>query len=127
MVFGRKTPVDEQLALQREFHRNCLEQLDDLEGRINPQEMANLRAAFPDVWVDNQSTRELPEKVNLARRFASELDATLNNSSRALETMWSALQQLQQIIDQCEHDVQNLLAGLVTRQSLKGTGRSDDA
>ena len=127
MVFGRKKPTDEQLTLQREFHRNCLEQIDDLERRINEREMTALRNAFPDVWVDDQATRELPEKVKLARRYATELGATLNESSAALESMWSALEQLQGIIDHCEHSVQDLLAGLVARQSLATTKKSDDA
>jgi len=127
MVFGRKKPMGEQLQLQREFHRNCLEQLDDLEGRINDQEMASLRNAFADVWVDDQATRELPEKVKLARQFATELGATLNECSAALESMWGGLEQLQGIIDHCEHGVQDLLAGLVTRQALATTRKSDDA
>lgn len=127
MVFGRKKPADEQLELQREFHRNCLEQLDDLERRINDEEMKSLRHAYSEVWVDSQATRELPEKVRLARRFATELGATLNTTSTALESVWGGLQELQAIIDNCEHAVQDLLAGLITRQSLATIKKSDDA
>ena len=126
MVFGRKKPADEGLQLQREFHRNCLEQIDDLEQRINEQEMANLRAAFADVWVDSQAADELPEKVRLARRFATELGGTLSTSSTALESMWGGLQQLQGIIDHCEHSVQDLLAGLIVRQGLATTRKPGD-
>ena len=126
MVFGRKKP-DEQLELQREFHRNCLEQLADLEQRIGDQEMAALRSSFADVWVDDQPTRELPEKVKLARQYATDLGVTLSQTSTALESMWSGLETLQGIIDHCEHNVQALLAGLIARQSLAGTRKPDDA
>ena len=127
MVFGRRKPADEQLQLQREFHRNCLEQLDDLERRINDDEMATLRNAYSDVWVDDQATRELPEKVKLARRFATDLGETLSQTSTPLESMWGGLEQLQGIIDHCEHSVQDMLAGLITRQSLASIKKSDDA
>jgi hypothetical protein len=124
-MFGRKKPGNEQLQLQREFHRNCVEQLDDLEGRINDDEMANLRNAFADLWVEDQAIRELPEKVRLARRYATDLGETLGTTSTALESMWPALETLQGIIDQSEHGVQDMLAGLMLRQGLavsKGTG-----
>ena len=127
MVFGRKKPVDEQLELQREFHRNCLEQLADLESRINEQEMASLRQAYADVWVEDQAIRELPEKVQLARRYATDLGVTLSAASTALESVWGALQTLQGIIDHCEHGVQAMIAGLVTRQSLANIEKPGDA
>jgi hypothetical protein len=127
VVFGRKKPADEQLQLQREFHRNCLEQLDDLERRINDQEMATLRKAYSDVWIDDQATGELPEKVKLARRFATELGDTVSTTPTALESLWPGLETLQAIIDQCEHGVQALIAGLVTRQSLATIKKEDDA
>jgi predicted translin family RNA/ssDNA-binding protein len=127
MVLGWFKKKDEQLQLQREFHRNCLEQLDDLEQRINDEEMATLRNAHPDVWVDDEATRELPEKVRLARRFATELGMTLSTASPALDSVWSALESLQGIIDHCEHAVQDLIAGLVMRQSLATIRKSNDA
>ena len=127
MVFGRKKPSAEQLQLQREFYRNCLEQLDDLEQRINDEEMATLRSAYADVWVDDQATRELPEKVKLARRYAADLGATLSTTSTALESLWPALETLQGIIDHCEQGVQDLVAGLVTRQSLASIKKPGDA
>ena len=118
---------DEQLQLQREFHRNCLEQIDDLERRINDEEMATLRNAYSEVWVEDQATHELPEKVRLARRFATDLGNTLSTTSTALDSMWSGLETLQEIIDHCEHGVQALIAGLVTRQSLASIKKSGDA
>src|SRR5436190_23405761 len=113
MVFGLFGKANKQLELQREFHRNCLEQLDDLEKRINEEEMASLRNAFADVWVDDQPTRELPEKVKLARRFATELGDKLSQVSKPLDSMWDALETLQGIIDNCEHGVQALLSTLL--------------
>ena len=127
MVLGLFKKSNEQLELQREFLRNCREQLEDLEQRINDQEMANLRATFPEVWVDDQAIRELPEKVRLAGKFATELGEKLSTAKTALDSMWSALETLQGIIDHCEHGVQDMLAGLVMRQSLAASRKADDA
>jgi len=107
---------DEQLGLQREFHRNCVEQIEDLERRISDKELAALRATFSAVWIDDQPTRELPGKVQLARSYATELGGVLAGRSSALASMWPALDELQAVIDNCERAVQDLLAGLLVRQ-----------
>lgn len=117
---------DEQLGLQREFHRNCLKQIEDLEQRINDKELAALRTTFSAVWIDDQPTRELPGKVQLARRYATELGGVLAGRSSALESMWPALDELQAIIDNCERAVQDLLAGLLTRQRLSPPAKPID-
>jgi hypothetical protein len=117
MVFGRFRR-DELLENQKEYLRNCIEQIEDLEGRVNEERLAALRRAYAGVWVADEEAQELLGKVKLARRFATDLGEELGKVAIGLETASPALETLQTIIDACERDVQSLIAGLMARQGL---------
>ncbi len=117
MVFGRFRR-DELLENQREYLRNCIEQIEDLEGRVDEERLAALRRAYADIWAADEEAQELLGKVKLARRFATDLGEELGKATIGLETASPALETLQGIIDICERDIQNLIAGLVARQGL---------
>lgn len=113
MLFGRLRR-NELLDDQKEFLQNCLVQIEDLESRVSEAKLTGLRDAYADVWVDSQDVRELPDKVKLARRFATDVGSTLQKTNVGLKSVWPALETLQGIIDHCEHGMQTLLATLAT-------------
>jgi hypothetical protein len=119
-MFGRKKTNDDQLrANHREYYRNCLIQIADLEDRAGPASWSSLKASFAAVWSDDATAEEISAKVALARKFASDLESNL--SSASIDTAARSLELLQEIIDNAEHQLQGLLAGLVTAQAMRST------
>ena len=120
-MFGRKRNGDDGLrANHREFHDNCLIQIEDLESRT--ADWSGLKREFAAVWSDSQdaTVNEITQKVALARKFATEAEASLATAS--IDTAAQGLKLLQEIIDNAEHQLQGLLVGLVTAQAMRSPG-----
>jgi phage gp37-like protein len=118
---------DPDLERQREFLRNCVEQIDALEARVNESRLATLQREFAAVWIDEHPTRELPGKVALARQQAADLGEVLSSTRTALHSMWTALDQLQAIIDHIQRGAQDLVAGLIARQGAASMTKANNA
>ena len=120
-MFGRKRSGDDGLrANHREFHRNCVIQIEDLESRT--ADWSGLKREFAAVCSDSQdaTVNEITQKVALARKFATEAEASLATAS--IDTAAQGLKLLQEIIDNAEHQLQGLLVGLVTAQAMRSPG-----
>ena len=120
MIFGKKKTSDNELrANHREYFRNCIIQIEDLGSRIGPSKWTSLKVNFVDVWMDETVADEIDQKVALARKFATDLEPSLAVTS--IDAAGKALELVQEIIDNAERQVQNLLAALILRQSLKAS------
>ena len=120
MIFGKKKTSDNELrANHRKYFRNCIIQIEDLESRIGPSKWTSLKVNFVDVWMDDTVADEIDQKVALARKFATDLEPSLAVTS--IDAAGKALELVQEIIDNAERQVQNLLAALILRQSLKAS------
>ncbi|MCL6729784.1 hypothetical protein [Sphingomonas hankyongi] len=120
-MFGRKRSGDDGLrANHQEFYRNCLIQIADLESRT--ADWSGLKGEFAAVWSESEdaASNEITQKVALARRFAIDVESSLATAS--IETAAKGLNLLQEIVDNAEHQLQGLLVGLVTAQSLRSAG-----
>jgi hypothetical protein len=119
-MFGRKNTDDNELrGNHREYFRNCIIQIEELEARLGPSKWASLRVNFADVWTDDSVADEIDQKVALARKFATDLEPSL--AATSIDAAGKALELVQEIIDNAERQVQDLLAALVLRQSFKAS------
>ena len=119
-MFGRKKTSDNELrANHREYFRNCIIRIEELESRLGPSKWASLRVNFVDVWMDDSVAVEIDQKVALARKFATDLEPSL--AATSIKAAGKSLELLQEIIDNAGRQVQDLLAALIVRQSLKAS------
>ena len=121
MVFGRKKLGDDELrANHREYFRNCLIQIGDLESRTTQESWLRMKGQFGSVVASEAVAEEITQKVALARKFADDLEPKL--AATTIDAAGQALELLQEIIDNAERQIQGLLAGLVFKQIQKSTG-----
>ena len=121
MVFGRKKSGDDELrANHREYFRNCLIQIGDLESRTTQESWRRLIGQFDSAWTSEAVAEEITQKVALARKFADDLEPKL--TATTIDAAGQALELLQEIIDNAERQIQGVLAGLVFKQAQKSTG-----
>jgi hypothetical protein len=102
--------------MQVEFLENCLIQIEGLKERVGPGFAQEQKAIWPEAWNHDEQADDLLRKIALAESFALEIGGVVRDARATISTTWSALETLQDVIDNCERSLQCIMGSLHARQ-----------